>query len=270
MKNKKDSTISNRGPFSGFATFFRRLFKEKPLGALGLIIAVTFILTGVFADQIAPYGINETDTTALFKPPGTPGHILGTDSLGRDLLSRVIYGARTAMFVGNSIGFVSIFIAIIIGVLSGYLGGKVDIVIQRVVDAFQCLPDLILLMSVISVLGTHMLTLILVLGIRSGIAMSRVIRGATLSIKENTYVRAAVATGCTNSRIILRHIIPNILPDIVVLFATRIPILIMSEASLSFLGSCSSSEPSGVVSERTSGFTYIFGSHGWWCGPDWR
>lgn len=261
MEKEKNNVykIYTKKRFSGFLAFFKRLFKEKPLGAFGFTLTIIFLVVGIFADQLAPYGVNETDTKAIFLAPGTEGHILGTDNIGRDLLSRVIYGARTSVFVGLASAFVSIFVAIVIGVLSGYLGGKFDILVQRFVDTILCLPALILLMVVISMLGKDMFTIIVVLGTRSGIVMSRVLRGATISIKENTYVRAAVATGCTTTRIVSRHIVPNILSDIVIIFATRIPYLILTEAALGFLGyGVAPPNPSWGGMLSGSGVTYMF------------
>lgn len=256
-KNYIKSKFKNK--LKGFTTFIKRLFKEKPLGAFGLIVTIIFLLVAIFAEQLAPYGVNDTNTADRFLPPGAKGYLLGTDNLGRDLLSRVIYGARTSMFVGLISAVVSIIIAVFIGVLTGYIGGKLDIIVQRFVDACLCLPPLIFLMAVISILGSNTFTLILVIGIRSGIVMSRIIRGATIGVKENTYIRAAVATGCTQFVIITRHIIPNILSDILIVFATRIPQLILLESSLSFLGfGVAPPTPSWGGMLSGSGVTYMF------------
>lgn len=258
-KNDIADKIYKKKRFAGILIFIKRLFKEKPLGAFGLTITVIFLLVAIFAGQIAPYGINDTDTTSLFKPPGTHGHPLGTDNIGRDLLTRVIFGARTSVFVGLASATISVTIAVLIGVLSGYLGRKFDMIVQRFVDAILCMPAIILEMVVISMVGSGMFTIIFVLGIRSGIIMSRIIRSATISIKENTYIRAAIATGCTNTRIITKHIIPNIMSDIVIVFATRIPQLILAEASLSFLGfGVAPPTPSWGGMLGGSGLTFMF------------
>ena len=212
-----------------------RLVKEKPLGTVGGIITLLLLLTGIFADFLAPYGMNETHTAnALAAPSAT--FWLGTDYLGRDMLSRVIFGARISVIIGLAASTIATIISVIIGMLSGYIGGKFDMLVQRFVDAVMCFPGLILLMVLISVIGPGMWQVIIVLGLSWGIGGSRLIRSATLSIKENVYVEAAEAVGCSTTRILTRHILPNIMAPTIILFSTRVPGIILTEASLSFLG----------------------------------
>ena len=220
---------------SAIATFFVRLVREKPLGLLGAAITLTLLLTGIFADFIAPYGMNETDTGAFLLAPSAE-HLLGTDNLGRDVLSRVIHGARISVIVGLSASVISTSVTVLIGLVSGYLGGAVDLVIQRLVDAVMSLPGLILLMVLMAILGTGMVQIIVVIGLMVGIRGSRIIRGAVLDVKENAYVGAARAIGCSTPRILFRHILPNIMAPAIILFTIRVPGAIMLEASLSFLG----------------------------------
>ncbi|MBA7660492.1 Glutathione transport system permease protein GsiD [subsurface metagenome] len=209
--------------------------REKPLGTAGGVITLLLLFTGIFADFLAPYGYNELHTADFLAPPSAR-FWLGTDSLGRDLLSRVIYGARVSVIVGLAATTLATIITVVIGILSGYTGGKFDLIVQRLVDAVMCLPGLILLIAVMSLVGPGMLQLILVLGILWGINGSRLTRGATIGIKENVYIQAAKAIGCPTSRILTRHILPNIMAPIIIQFSMRVPAIILTEASLSFLG----------------------------------
>jgi len=215
--------------------FFIRLFKQKHLGAIGGIICLILLLTGIFAGYLAPYGYNDINPIHALKPPSSQ-HLLGTDNLGRDMLSRIIYGARLSMIVGFSATALSIVISTIIGITTGFFGGKYDMIMQRLVDAWMCFPALVVLIVAVSVIGPGMWQIISILGLRYGITGSRIIRGATLSVKENMYVRAANAIGASTLRLLVRHILPNIMAPIIILFTTRIATIILAEASLSFLG----------------------------------
>jgi len=227
--------VAERKRHSWLVDFFMRLVKEKPLGTVGLVITLLLLFTGIFADFLAPYGMNETHPVEALVAPSTR-FWLGTDNLGRDLLSRVIYGARISVIVGLAASTLATIISVIIGMLSGYIGGKFDLVLQRFVDAWMCLPMLIILMIIISIVGPGMMTVILVLGLWWGIIGSRIIRSAVIGVKENVYVQAAVAIGCPTTRILIRHILPNIMAPTIILFTTRVPNVILAEASLSFLG----------------------------------
>jgi peptide/nickel transport system permease protein len=217
------------------AAFIRRMIREKPLAALGLFIFVFFVFVAIFADVLAPYGMNETNVVDRLQSPSVR-HWLGTDDLGRDLLSRLIYGARISMTVGVASALLSALVSTAVGLVSGYVGGVFDLVVQRVVDAIMSFPILILVLVVMSLTGTGMIQVIVVMGLRSGIVTSRVARADVMRIKENVYIQAAKVIGSSTAWIMWRHILPNILPTIIVLFATRMPVLILLEASLSFLG----------------------------------
>jgi len=212
-----------------------RLVKEKPLGTVGGVIVLVMFLTGIFADFLAPYGMNEAHLADRLVPPSAD-YILGTDNLGRDQLTRVIYGARISMIVGLAGASLNVLVAIAIGLISGFLGGKFDLVVQRFVDAFLCFPWLFLILTVMALLGQGMVQVILVLGGVSGIHNSRVIRSAVIAIKENLYVESARAVGCTTTRILGRHILPNIAAPIVIIFTISIGAMILGEATISFLG----------------------------------
>jgi peptide/nickel transport system permease protein len=218
-----------------FADFFIRLFKEKQLGAFGGIICLILLLTGIFAGILAPYGYNDINPIESLKPPSAQ-YWLGTDNLGRDILSRIIYGARLSVIVGFAATILSILISTLIGITTGYFGGKYDMVMQRFVDGWMVFPGLVILIVAVSIVGPGMWQIIVVLALQFGIAGSRIIRGSTIAARENMYVRAADALGASTLRLLLRHILPNIMAPIIILFTTRIAAVILSEATLSFLG----------------------------------
>ena len=213
-----------------------RLVREKPIGLIGAVIVLLMFLTGIFADVLAPYADTETHLVYRFSSPGTPGFLLGTDQLGRDMLSRIIYGARVSMIVGLVATSISVLESTLIGVLSGFLGGKFDMTVQRFVDAWMCFPWLIIMITIMSLVGTGMWQLIFVLGITGGIGGSRVVRSAVIGIKENLYVQAAEAIGSPTARTLMRHILPNIMAPIIILYTIGMGGVILAEASLSFLG----------------------------------
>lgn len=212
-----------------------RLGKEKPLGTVGAAITLLLLLTGIFANFLAPYGYNDIHPADYLAPPSAK-YILGADNLGRDLLSRVIYGARISVIVGLAGTAISTVIATSIGVLSGFIGGRFDTIVQRFVDAWMCFPALVVLIVIISLVGAGMLQIIVTLGALYGVGSSRIVRSAVISVKENVYVEAARAIGCNNLKIMTRHILPNIMAPVIIIFSTQIAAVILSEATLSFLG----------------------------------
>ena len=229
------ATQGERKKHSWLVGFFIRLVKEKPLGTVGAVITLLLLLTGIFADFLAPYGMNQIHRADLLVAPSAR-FWLGTDYLGRDMLSRVIFGARVSVIVGLVATTLATVTGTFIGVLSGYIGGKFDLIVQRFVDAVMCLPGLIFLIVVIAMVGPSMWTIIIVLGVLWGIGNSRIMRGAVIGIKENVYVTAAAAIGCPTSRILTRHILPNIMAPLIIQFSVWVPGIILAEASLSFLG----------------------------------
>jgi peptide/nickel transport system permease protein len=212
-----------------------RLFREKPLGAAGGVICVLFLFCGIFANFIAPYGFADIAPIDRLEPPSWD-HPFGTDNLGRDMLSRCIYGARLSVIVAVSAAGLATVISLLIGVISGYLSGKVDLVLQRFVDAWMSFPDLVILIVIVSVFDPGMTTIICTLGLLFGIGGSRVIRSAVVSVRENMYVHAAQSIGASTGRILWRHIVPNVMAPLIVLFTTRLGGVILAESSLSFLG----------------------------------
>jgi len=221
---------------SAFTGFFLRLFKEKPLGTVGFAIVVVLFITGIFADLLAPYGMNEFYLADRLTPPGSAKYILGTDTLGRDMLSRLIFGARISMIVGLTGSSLCIIVASLIGLVAGFFSGVFDMVTQRFVDAWMSFPSLFIALAVMSIVGPGLWSVILVLGLFDGIRNSRVVRGAVIGVKENVYIQAAVAIGASAPRILTRHVLPNVMAPIIIIFTLSVGRMILAEATLSFLG----------------------------------
>lgn len=215
--------------------FAGRLFREKPFGAAAGMVFLLFVFFGAFADVLAPYGFNQISPIERLKPPSW-AHPFGTDNLGRDLLSRCLYGAQLSVIISLSAAFLATVISVLIGTLTGYIGGRFDMIGQRFVDAYMSFPELVILIAVVSVVGPGMFQIIGVLSLVFGIAGSRIIRSAVVSVRENMYVHAAQSIGASTGRILWRHILPNIMPPIIVLFTTRVGAVILVESGLSFLG----------------------------------
>ena len=222
-----------------------RLFKEKPLGAFGLVVIVILLICGIFADLnwagntwirgIAPYPMNQIDLRHMLAPMSWL-HPLGTDNLGRDILSNIIYGARISVIIGLGATSLMTIIAIIIGATSGLLGGKFDLLVQRFVDAWQSIPGMLILLIVMSMLGPGLWQLIVCIGVPMGIGYSRMIRSAVIGIKENVYVDAARSIGSSTGHLLIKHILPNIMPVVIIGFSMMIGGVVLMEAGLSFLG----------------------------------
>ena len=220
---------------SRLAEFFIRLVKEKPLGTVCGIIILILILVAVFANVLMPYRYTEQHLADRLQGPSAQ-YLLGTDQLGRDFLSRLIVGARLSLAVGLSATAVSVVVAVLIGGASGFFGGKLDLVVQRFVDAWIAFPGLLILLTVMSITGRGVLQIILVMGISGGIGGSRIVRGAVIGIKENDYFLAAEAIGSSKWSAFMRHVLRNIMPILIIIFSISVGGVIMAEASLSFLG----------------------------------
>ena len=220
---------------AGLADFLNRLWKEQPLGAGCGIVVLILILVAIFADVLAPYPFWEAHLADRMQGSSTR-YLLGTDHAGRDLLSRLIYGARISLLVGLAATSVNVVVAILIGGISGFFGGKLDIAVQRFVDAWMAFPGLLLLLTIMSIVGRGLPQIILVLGIAGGIGGSRVVRGAVIGVKEKVYFQAAEAIGSSKWRTLVRHVLPNIAAPIIIIFTINIGGAIISAASLSFLG----------------------------------
>jgi len=214
----------------------RRFFNNR-LAILGLIIVILFLFLAIFADFLAPYPYDKADFTSVRLLPGVnPKYPLGTDEIGRDYLSRLIYGARTSMTVGITIQFIALLIGVPLGGLAGYLGGAVDFVISRIIDVMTAFPGLIFSILIISLFGGGMWMVIFALSITSWIGIARLTRAQVLSLREKEYIEAARCLGVTQRGIIFRHLIPNSLSPLLVAVSFGIPAAIFGEAGLSFLG----------------------------------
>ena len=217
-----------------FADFLIRLVKEKPVGVLCGVIVLLLIFVALFADVLAPYDHYKMHLLDRLKGSSAQ-YPLGTDHLGRDLLSRLIFGARISLLVGLTATSINVVVAALIGVISGFIGGKVDLAVQRFVDAWMAFPGLLLLLTIMSIVGQGLLQIIVVLGITGGIGGSRVVRGAVIGIKENDYFLAARAVGTPTRQTLIRHVLPNIMAPLIIIFSINIGGVIIVEASLSFL-----------------------------------
>ena len=235
VKTSARSVVAQKRKHSWLVGSLIKLIKEKRLGAAGGIVTLFLLLIGVFANFLAPYGMNETWVGDFIAPPSAE-FWLGTDNVGRDLLSRVIFGARISVIVGLGSSTMATAISLVIGMVSGYIGGKLDLLVQRIVDIWMVLPGLIIMMIMITIIGPGVWQIIIVIGITSGVPGSRIVRSAVIGVKENDYVGVAVAIGCRASRILVRHILPNVMAPTIIVFTTRVPNAILVEASLSFLG----------------------------------
>jgi peptide/nickel transport system permease protein len=212
-----------------------RFCRRKPLGAAGGLIVVGLVLLALFADRIAPYDFDETIAGARMRPPSAR-FWMGTDNLGRDVWTRVVFGARVSMTVGFGAVLLGTALATLIGVTSGYFAGGYDSVVQRVVDAWQAFPFLIIVLSLMAVLGPGRLNVILALGVAGAAGASRVIRSATVGVVGNAYVEGARALGCGHLRILARHVLPNVAAPIIILATIGLGSAILAESALSFLG----------------------------------
>ena len=215
--------------------FLRRLVKEKPLSIIAGVVILLLMLVAIFADVLAPFPHDEVNIVDRMQAP-SGRYLLGTDQLGRDLLSRLIFGARISLTVGLAATAVNVVVAVLIGGPSGFFGGRLDLAAQRFVDAWMAFPGLLLLLTIMSLVGRGVPQIIVVLGVTGGIGSSRVIRGAVIGVKENVYFQAAEAIGSTKSRTLIRHVLPNIAAPLIIIFTINVGAVIISEAALSFLG----------------------------------
>lgn len=214
----------------------RRFFRNR-LAVFGLTIVAVFLLMAIFADLIAPFRYDRVNfTKVLLFPFRDPMHPLGTDEVGRDYLSRLIYGARTSMLVGLSVQTFAVLIGVTLGGLAGYLGGWVDYLISRLIDIMTAFPGLLFAILLITVAGGGLTNVIIALSITSWIGIARLTRGQLLSLREKEYIEAARCIGVRRRRIIVHHLIPNALSPLLVAVSFGIPAAIFGEAGLSFLG----------------------------------
>jgi ABC-type dipeptide/oligopeptide/nickel transport system permease subunit len=213
-----------------------RVFIQRKLVVVGFVLVLIFILMAIFGPWMTSFDPYKVDTNNILLQPLTNGHILGTDALGRDTLSRLIYGSRTALMVGIITIAIGTTIGIILGLLAGFFGGATSMIIMRLMDMLLTFPMLLLALLISGILGGGIQNVIIALTLSSIAPYSRVVNGQTLSVKENDYILATHALGASNLRTMFNHILPNIVPLIIVLSTMQIGYLILAEASLSFLG----------------------------------
>lgn len=268
MTNRVQAAVESRweaaGPrqrrrrFDRLAIVVGRFCRHKPLGAVGGLIVLALLVMAVFAEWIAPYPYDQSIADARLLPP-SPGFVLGTDNVSRDVFSRIVYGARVTVTVSFATVLLANLLAATVGITSGYLRGRYDIIVQRVVDAWQSFPFLVIILSLLAVLGPGMLNVIVSLSILVAAAASRVIRAATLAVVENQYIEAARAIGCGHLRIMARHVLPNVAATIIVLATIGLGAIILAESALSFLGyGVPPPHPSWGAMLSGSGRTYMY------------
>jgi peptide/nickel transport system permease protein len=224
-----------REPRSGWRAAVGDFIRQRPLGAIGAGLILLMVTVAATAGLLAPYNPLENDYAAMLGAPGA-GHWLGTDAHGRDVLSRILYGSRTALMVGLGASLIGATFGALIGVASAYFGGRTDLIVQRIMDVFFAFPVIILALAVVAVLGTGAGNVILAIAVPMVPRCARVVRSSALSVREMPYVDAARASGFGHGRIILRHMLPNVMAPILIMATAFLGEAILLEASLSFLG----------------------------------
>jgi peptide/nickel transport system permease protein len=209
--------------------------RRQPLGTFGMVLVLIMAFAAITADFITPYSPTANDFAAMTEPPSW-AHILGTDQFGRDLFSRIVYGARTALIVGFSCAIVGGAIGLVLGVASAYFGGRIDLILQRVMDVVMAFPLIIMALAVIAIFGSGVFNVIVAIAIPLIPRCARVVRSSALAIREVPYIDAARACGFSHSRIILRHMVPNVVAPFLIMLTAFVGQAILAEASLSYLG----------------------------------
>ena len=234
-KDRGSELLTQIGEQDGVREKLRRMARQNKLAAFSAVLIALVLLLAVFAPLIAPYGEAEQDVLARLQPPSA-AHWFGTDELGRDVLSRILYGSRLSLAIGILPSVISLVIGIVLGLLAGYFGGWADYVIMRLADIMLAFPSLLLAMVVMYTLGSSTINIFVALALINWASVARVVRSHTLSLKESEYVEAARSIGVSSGIIMLRHVLPNCVPSLIVLFTLNVPSAILSESSLSFLG----------------------------------
>ena len=235
---------------------------RSPEAIIGGLLLAAMVLTAVFAAGIAPFDPNEQDVARRLLPPLSMPHVLGTDHLGRDILSRILFGTRVALIVGTTAVLISGTIGVALGLISGYFGGWVDDVTAWLVNVQLSFPFILLAITVVAVLGGGLRNLIVVLALTGWVVYARVVRAETLALRERDFVQAARALGVHLTRILLRHILPNALTPVIVIATFEMARMIVSEAALSFLGLGVEPALPSWGAMLADGRTYL--SSAWW------
>jgi len=210
--------------------------RRNGLGLLGLVLAALALLAALAAPILAPHNPFIGDMTQGLRPPGTPGHPLGTDQLGRDTLSRVLYGARVALFIGLCTVLVTAIVGGLLGLLAGFFGGWSGQVLMRLCDVQLSFPFILLALTINAIVGLGLRNIIISLSAAGWVVYARVVRGEVLSVKQRDFVQAAAALGTSRARILFRHILPNVAPSIIIVASLQFSQFIVAEAAISFLG----------------------------------
>lgn len=234
----------------------------KPLGALGALVVVLMLFCAIFAEVLAPHDVYEINQRLQFGAPNLT-YWCGTDEFGRDVLSRLIYGARIALFIGFASSLLGATFGAVVGIVSAYLGGKTDLWLQRLMDIMLAFPLLILALAIVSVLGRSIPNLIVAIAIPSIPRVARIVRSSALAAKENVYVEAARAVGSSHLRVMFRHIVPNIMAPYLIILTAQLGSAILTEASLSFLG-LGTAEPTPSWGLMLSGGAPMFAEKAPW------
>ncbi|MBR5291828.1 MAG: ABC transporter permease [Clostridia bacterium] len=218
-----------------FRGVMKRLFRENKLAILSLVIIAIFVIGAVFAPWLTPYGYEDIDPINRLSGLSKE-HPLGADELGRDVLTRLLYGSRISLLVGIVPTIISMLAGAVLGIVAGYMGGRVDSVIMRLADIMLAFPSMLLAMVIMYTLGDGIINIFLALALVNWASVARIVRAETLKLREAEFVEAARSIGVSNFKIMWRHIMPNCIPSMIVLFTLNIPSAILSESSLSFLG----------------------------------
>lgn len=219
----------------GFYGATLKRLKRNKVAMVSLVVIVLIALMAIFAPYVAPYDPYVQDLSKILAPPSAE-HWLGTDDLGRDILSRVIHGARVSLTVGLVAESIALALGVVIGAVAGYFGSWVDNLISRIMEVFASFPQILFAMGIMFAMGPGILNIFIAIGLVGWTGVARIVRGQVMQLKEMEYVQAARATGAGTAHIIFRHLIPNCLPTIIIVAAMNIPANIMTEASLSFIG----------------------------------
>jgi len=213
-----------------------RQIRRHALGVVGVVLASLAMMVAAAAPWLAPHDPIKSDFAAGLKPPGTPGHPLGTDQLGRDLLSRVLYGARIALFIGFCTVLVTAVVGGLLGLLAGFIGGWPGAVVMRIADVQLSFPFILLALTINAIVGLGLRNIIISLSVAGWVVYARVVRGEVLSVKQREFVQAAAALGMGRARMLFGHVLPNVAPSIIVVASLQFSQFIVAEAAISFLG----------------------------------
>ena len=244
-------------PDDGLLASIRNMFRVNWAARLGLIMILLIVLMAVAAPLITRYDPNEMDLSSMCEPPSLK-HWLGTDDLGQDVFTRMVYGGRISLMIGFVPSLISLLLGTVLGLMAGYLGKHVDNLIMRVADVVLAFPSLLLAMVVMYTLGASILNMFIALSIINWAGTARVVRAQTLALKEKEFVEAARSMGVSRWKIAIRHILPNCLPNLIVLFTLDIPGAIMGESSMSYLGVGDPNAASwGLMVSEGKGYAYM-------------